>query len=127
MGGWVRSRRCARGQSPKPLARGTAASPAEPDAGPRSQKVRAAALAALADAAPRAGPELRRASLLPLVRRHMQPLELEPPVQRALAGLFPALVDAVRGGLPCALEGRGEPPWGSSGGCGGARGQPVNR
>ncbi|GBF98978.1 hypothetical protein Rsub_11564 [Raphidocelis subcapitata] len=62
-------------------------------------QVRAAALATLADAAARAGPELRRAALLPLVRRHMQPLELEPPVQRALAGLFPALMEAVHAEL----------------------------
>jgi len=40
--------------------------------------------------------EARVAHLLPLVRRHMQPLELELPLQRTLAAAFPRLLAAVR-------------------------------
>lgn len=36
------------------------------------------------------------AHMLPLVRRHMQPLELALPLQRALAAAFPDLLAAVR-------------------------------
>jgi hypothetical protein len=39
--------------------------------------------------------EARVAHLLPLVRRHMQPLELELPLQRTLAAAFPRLLAAV--------------------------------
>lgn len=35
------------------------------------------------------------AHLLPLVRQHMQPLELELPMQRTLAAAFPRLLAAV--------------------------------
>lgn len=42
--------------------------------------------------------EVRVNLLLPLVRRHMQPLELALPLQRALATAFPRLLDAVSGG-----------------------------
>ncbi|KIY97622.1 Serine/threonine-protein phosphatase 4 regulatory subunit 4, partial [Monoraphidium neglectum] len=59
-------------------------------------QVRAAALACLADVVQWVGPELRAASLLPLIRGHMQPLGLEVPVQRSLAGLFPTILAAVR-------------------------------
>jgi hypothetical protein len=41
--------------------------------------------------------EQKRSLLLPLVRRHMQPLELALPVQRALAAAFPDLLAAVGG------------------------------
>jgi serine/threonine-protein phosphatase 4 regulatory subunit 4 len=60
-------------------------------------QVRAVALTALVELAKWAGPELRGAALLPLIRRHMQPMELDAPVQRALAALFPAIMDAVGG------------------------------
>lgn len=40
--------------------------------------------------------DARMAHLLPLVRRHMQPLELELPLQRTLAAAFPRLLAAVR-------------------------------
>lgn len=39
--------------------------------------------------------EARVAHLLPLVRQHMQPLELELPLQRTLAAAFPRLLAAV--------------------------------
>jgi len=66
-------------------------------------QVRAPALACLADAALWVGPEARAAALLPLIRRHMQPLELELPVQRVLAGLFPTILGAVSGSCVAAL------------------------
>lgn len=49
-------------------------------------------LVALCQLVPR---EARVAHLLPLVRRHMQPLELELPLQRTLAAAFPRLLAAV--------------------------------
>lgn len=49
-------------------------------------------LAALCELLPH---EARVAHLLPLVRGHMQPLELEAPLQRTLAAAFPRLLAAV--------------------------------
>ncbi len=40
--------------------------------------------------------EVQPSELLPLVRRHMQPMELALPLQRALAGSFPLLLASVR-------------------------------
>jgi serine/threonine-protein phosphatase 4 regulatory subunit 4 len=49
-------------------------------------------LVALCELLPR---EARVEQLLPLVRWHMQPLELELPLQRTLAAAFPRLLAAV--------------------------------
>jgi hypothetical protein len=47
--------------------------------------------------------EARVGHLLPLVRRHMQPLELELPLQRTLAAAFPRLLAAVSRPAGCTL------------------------
>lgn len=49
-------------------------------------------LVALCQLLPR---EAKAAHMLPLLRRHMQPLELALPLQRALASAFPELLAAV--------------------------------
>lgn len=49
-------------------------------------------LVAMCELLPREG---RVGQLLPLVRQHMQPLELELPLQRTLAAAFPRLLAAV--------------------------------
>jgi hypothetical protein len=49
--------------------------------------------------------EARTSHLLPLARAHMQPLELELPLQRTLAAAFPRLLAAVSN--CCALGGGG--------------------
>lgn len=49
-------------------------------------------LVAMCELLPR---EARVEQLLPLVRQHMQPLELELPLQRTLAAAFPRLLAAV--------------------------------
>lgn len=51
-----------------------------------------AGLVALCGTLPR---EAQTAHLLPLVRKHMQPLELALPLQRALAAAYPQLLAAV--------------------------------
>jgi hypothetical protein len=73
------------------------------DATHRAQ-VRMAALAGLVALCEQLPREARVAQLLPLVRRHLQPLELEPPVQRTLADVFPRLLAAVSGGAWRALS-----------------------
>jgi serine/threonine-protein phosphatase 4 regulatory subunit 4 len=58
-------------------------------------QVRMAALTGLVAVCELLPHEARVAHLLPLVRRHMQPLELELPLQRTLAAAFPRLLAAV--------------------------------
>lgn len=60
-------------------------------------QVRMAALSGLVCLCEQLPSERRTSHLLPLVRRHMQPLELELPLQRTLADAFPRLLAAVRG------------------------------
>jgi serine/threonine-protein phosphatase 4 regulatory subunit 4 len=57
--------------------------------------VRVVALGTLVPLAETLPPPVVRSGIVPLVRKHMQPLELELPVQRALAALFGQLVGVV--------------------------------
>lgn len=41
--------------------------------------------------------EARRARVMPVLREHMQPFDLDPVMQRCMATLFGALVASVRG------------------------------
>jgi hypothetical protein len=60
-------------------------------------QVRTVAMAGLVAMCEQLPHDARATHLLPLVRRHMQPLELELPLQRTLADAFPRLLAAVSG------------------------------
>jgi hypothetical protein len=68
---------------------------------PAALQVRVAALGALVPLAQTLPSNIKRSQVLPLIRRYMQPLELEPPLQRLLAGMF-AHVVAMVGEIVCA-------------------------
>lgn len=59
-------------------------------------QVRTVALAALLGVIPHLSPEVRRARVMPVLRQHMQPLELDPSMQRCVAAHFPELLAAMQ-------------------------------
>jgi serine/threonine-protein phosphatase 4 regulatory subunit 4 len=58
-------------------------------------QVRTAALPALLGVIAHVAPEARRSRVVPALRQHMQPLELDPAMQRCVARHFPQLLAAM--------------------------------
>jgi hypothetical protein len=67
----------------------------------RDPQARCAALATLSGVLDLLPSEVRRGQVMPILRNHMQPLDLDPVMQRCLAKVFGQLVTAVRGGGAC--------------------------
>ena len=64
-------------------------------------QVRVAALGALVPLAQTLPSSIKRSQVLPLIRKYMQPLELDAPLQRLLAGMFAQVVAMVgEGSIP---------------------------